>query len=282
MLRKIAVLADVHGNLTALDAVLADAQRAGATDYWFLGDLFLPGPGAQDLYQHLAAVKPAVWLQGNWEQGIAAVMNGMGDWNEPSQRYFARLTRYLVRHLDQASYQELIRRPIATQVTVNGLNFGLSHNQPERSTGHDLYPAEVQANFDHLAGDHAVAVYGHTHQQLMRVSSSGQVIINPGATGQPYSPNPVFLADQRACYALLDVTTDGKLTTTFRKVDYDVDAELALAKRRQLPYLDLYTHLRRTGLTSTHDQALLRRVNGQMRDWDAVLAFFGQSRGKQV
>lgn len=49
MLRKIAVFSDVHGNITALNAVLKDAKRNGATDYWFLGDLFLPGPGANDM-----------------------------------------------------------------------------------------------------------------------------------------------------------------------------------------------------------------------------------------
>lgn len=46
MQHRIAVLADIHGNLTALNAVLADARQQAATDYWFLGDLFLPGPGA--------------------------------------------------------------------------------------------------------------------------------------------------------------------------------------------------------------------------------------------
>ncbi|RRK09581.1 metallophosphoesterase [Lactiplantibacillus garii] len=263
MLRKIAVLADVHGNLSALNAVLEDAKRAGATDYWFLGDLFLPGPGTQNLYDTLKTVQPKVWLQGNWEQGINAVMTGEGHWDNASEIYFARLTEYLVKRLAPDDYQQLVHRPIATSVTVNGLTFGLSHNQPERSTGHDLYPAEDQANFDHLAGTHDVAIYGHTHQQLMRVSSSGQLIINPGATGQPYSPYAKFLADQRAHYAFLMVTDAGQLTVDFRKVAYDVEAEIATAKARHLPYLKLYEHLRRTGLTSTHDAELLARVNAE-------------------
>lgn len=274
MLRKIAVLADIHGNLTALNAVLADAQRAHVTEHWFLGDLFLPGPGAEDLYEALAAVHPQAWLQGNWEEGIHAVVAGKGHWDDPSEVYFGRLTQYLITRLDPAHYQALIKRPIAATVNVNGLNFGLTHNQPERSTGHDLYPAAAQTNFDHLADQHDVAVYGHTHQQLMRVSTDGQLIINPGAVGQPYSPYKKFLADQRAHYAILTVNDAGQLTCDFRKVAYAIDDELAVARKKNVPYFEQYEHLRRTGLTITHDQQLLARVNAAAGYVNAVRDFF--------
>lgn len=42
---KIAVLSDIHGNTTALEAVLADAQKAGVDEYWLLGDILMPGTG---------------------------------------------------------------------------------------------------------------------------------------------------------------------------------------------------------------------------------------------
>lgn len=275
MQHRIAVLADIHGNLTALNAVLADARQQAATDYWFLGDLFLPGPGAEKLYQTLADTAPSVWLQGNWEQGINAVMTGNGRLDDPSQIYFARLTAYLVTHLSKSHYAELVQRPIATTMVVNGLTFQLAHNQPERSTGHDLYPDERQSNFDHLAGDADVAVYGHTHQQIMRVSQRGQLIINPGATGQPYSPYAKFMADQRAHYAILTVDDAGRISVDFRKVDYDISLELTVAREQQLLYLDLYEHLRRTGFTSTHDQALLGKLNAKFNYANEVRRFFG-------
>lgn len=46
---KVAVLSDVHGNVTALAATIADAKAQGADEFWFLGDLFMPGPGAHDV-----------------------------------------------------------------------------------------------------------------------------------------------------------------------------------------------------------------------------------------
>lgn len=274
MLQKIAVLADIHGNLSALKVALADARQQAITDYWFLGDLFLPGPGAEDLYQALAAVQPRVWLQGNWEQGIYALINGQTPLEDPSEVYFARLTQYLMTRLAPAHLQELATRPIATSLTVNGLDFGLSHNQPERSTGHDLYPTEAQAHFDHLGGQHDVAVYGHIHQQLLRTTNQGQLIINPGATGQPYSPYTKFLADQRAHYAILTVTDAGQLSVDFRKVSYDIAQEIERARQVKLPYLNLYRHLRQTGLTSTHDKRLLQRVNDAYGYAQEVKAYF--------
>ncbi len=207
--------------------------------------------------------------------GINAVMTGNGRLDDPSQIYFARLTAYLVTHLSKSHYAELVQRPIATTMVVNGLTFQLAHNQPERSTGHDLYPDERQSNFDHLAGDADVAVYGHTHQQIMRVSQRGQLIINPGATGQPYSPYAKFMADQRAHYAILTVDDAGRISVDFRKVDYDISLELTVAREQQLPYLDLYEHLRRTGFTSTHDQALLGKLNAKFNYANEVRRFFG-------
>ena len=49
MKQKIALLSDIHGNITALEAVLADAKKQKVTDYWFLGDLLAPGTGRRKI-----------------------------------------------------------------------------------------------------------------------------------------------------------------------------------------------------------------------------------------
>lgn len=276
MIHKIAVFSDVHGNVSALDAVLRDAKQNGATDYWFLGDLFLPGPGAEQLYKTVESLHPVVWLQGNWEQEIDSIVKGEADFDDPSEVYLSRLTEYLINNLDSKHYQELIQRPISTTITVNGLNFGLSHNQAERSTGHDLFPAEAQVNFDHLAGDKDVLLYGHTHQQVMRTSSKGQLIVNPGATGQPYSPYAKLMADQRACYTILTVDDEGRIDVSFKKISYDIDEEIKLAQDLNLPYIHLYEHSRKTGFTVTHDQKLLKKVNAEYNYGQEVRKFFNK------
>ncbi|KRM71449.1 metallophosphoesterase family protein [Lacticaseibacillus brantae] len=262
MKQKIAILADIHGNMGATEAVLADAKAQQATDYWFIGDLFLPGPGRSDLLALLRSVKPSLWLRGNWERVIYTVAAGRFNPQAPDHVYFARLTQFLLEDLSSADFAWMKALPIAATTTVNGVKIGLSHNQPFRDEGRDLYPAEAEANFDQLfAPDQDIAIYGHTHQQVMRVSDAGQLVINPGATGQPYSPWQHFFDDQRAHYALLEIDDAGRVQVDFRKVEYDIEAEIAQAKAIKVPYFDLYAHLRRTGKTSTHDNPALQAIS---------------------
>ena len=49
MNHRIAILSDIYGDTTALEAVIGDARAQGATEYWLLGDILLPGPGREDL-----------------------------------------------------------------------------------------------------------------------------------------------------------------------------------------------------------------------------------------
>ena len=65
MIRKIALLSDVHGNSTALEAVLADAESQQVTDYWFLGDLLLPGTGRRNILDRMEQLPISLQVRGN-------------------------------------------------------------------------------------------------------------------------------------------------------------------------------------------------------------------------
>lgn len=51
MSKRIAVFSDVHGNLHALQAMYADSLRHSVDEYWFIGDLLMPGPGVMEIWQ---------------------------------------------------------------------------------------------------------------------------------------------------------------------------------------------------------------------------------------
>jgi len=133
-----------------------------------------------------------------------------------------------------------------------------------------------QADFDQLAGDQAdIVLYGHVHHQLFRQSTAGQLIINPGTVGMPFPHWSRFAADLRAQYAI--VTTHGLAMpdVAFRKVTYDVAAEIALAKQRALPYLDLYIDQLKNGNVYTHELDTLAHVtqaSGYQKKLTALLA----------
>lgn len=252
---KIAVISDVHGNVTALQAVLADARAAGCTAYWFLGDLFFPGPGAHDLLTILDALPITTYVRGNWEDILFATVDGAIDRDDPIDVYATILGHYVWTHLTPSDHHRLRALPMVQRRTVNGLTYQLTHNQLTKNFGHTLMPAQDQAAFDQLAAGPAdVFLYGHTHHQLVRQSSAGQLIINPGTVGMPFTQWTAFAKDLRAQYAILTTHDFDAPAVDLRRVAYDAEAELALAQAAQLPYLDLYTAQLHTGVVRTHDR----------------------------
>ena len=129
-----------------------------------------------------------------------------------------------------------------------------------------------QENFDRLVTEpHAsIAVYGHIHQQLLRYGSDGQLILNPGSIGQPFFLNAQLRKDLRAQYMILEFDETGLSDVDFRRVDYDVEAELQLAKDVKLPYFQVYYESLVNGIHHTHNQELLYEI-AQEQGHDAEL-----------
>lgn len=150
MNHKIALFADVHGNTTALEAVIEDSIRENATDYWFLGDLIMPGSGSANLLALLKRINTSVYVKGNWEDCLLEVLDGQVDLNDSSDIYIARLVQYQCQSLKNAELELLKRLPIHTTKTINGLNISLTHNLPDKNYGGELVPDQTQQNFDRL------------------------------------------------------------------------------------------------------------------------------------
>ena len=68
-----AVIADIHGNYPALQAVLEDAQKAGAEQYFFLGDYFTDFPFTREILETLTGLKHAIFVSGNREWYMAGL-----------------------------------------------------------------------------------------------------------------------------------------------------------------------------------------------------------------
>jgi putative phosphoesterase len=242
MNEKIAVISDIHGNVTAFEAVLAHARANGATRFWFLGDLFMPGPGVSELIETLRDLQPDVWLRGNWDNVLGETVRGEVDLSTPKGIYTARLAVYVLSEMSQPDFQAVNALPDATTRSVNGVNFALSHNLPGKNWGPELLPSADNAVFSKLLVDDSidVAIYGHTHRILLREADTGALILNPGSVGNPFSKRDKFLAQRGARYLLLTVNDKGEVMPAFETVDYDMRAEMALAKRRGVPYLEMY------------------------------------------
>jgi predicted phosphodiesterase len=267
--RKIAVFSDVHGNLSALQAMYQDSLEQGVDEYWFIGDLLMPGPSVNEIWQLMRKMAPTVKVRGNWDDLVVVGARGKIDTAKPSHAYFGRLAQYVAEHAQPGLIDELASWPLQVTRQVGSLNFGISHNLPELNMGQDLFPTNASANFDRLfkrengAAALDVAIYAHVHHDLLRYSTDERLVLNPGAVGEPFNHWPALHQDLRAHYLILEIDDLGLASTDFRHVAYDRNREKKRARQTDLPYFELYQKMMDTGNAYTHDDELLNAQNQQ-------------------
>lgn len=272
---KIAVLSDIHGNTTALNAVLEDALSLQVDEYWLLGDILMPGTGRKNIIETLADLPITAQVLGNWEYSLWRACHRKLDETKPSLRYLLRQCQYIMEEVSQEEIDALQNYPLQIHRQFGDLTIGLSHHLPDKNWGRELIHLGKQEDFDRLVTDPAcdIAVYGHIHQQLLRYGSGGQLILNPGSIGQPFFLSSNLRRDLRAQYMILEFDEKGLKDVDFRRVDYDIQAELQLAKDLNLPYYQVYYESLVKGIHHTHNQDLLHEIaqeqghDAELDDW---------------
>ena len=229
------VVADIHGNLEALQSVIRDAEKKGGFDQiWSLGDIvgYGPDPGAcLDLLQYYDTVSVA----GNSD--LAAV-GGIG--TENFNEYARAALRITTLSLTFEQYSYLLDLPF--KVKLNGST--LVHASPQEPYWRDYLrtPEAAQAHMGHF--DTPMCLVGHTHVPFIYCSQHGNIdmknmatsgslvlganrcVINPGAVGQPRDKDP------RASYAIYDM---GEGQFHHHRVKYDIVTTQAKMKQRDYP-----------------------------------------------
>lgn len=277
MSKKIGLLADIHGNLTALEAVLADAEQKGVSEYWILGDLFLPGPSGKEILHKLQTISPTAWVRGNWDDCFLSVAARKINLQDPTEVYIGIVGAKIISELKKEAIEFLQDLPIQLEKKVGNFNFSITHNLPNKNYGGDLIPNAEQAMFDQLFENQAdISIYAHVHHQMLRYGSQDQLIINPGSIGQSFNGWKNFKHDQRAHYAILELDETSLIDFDFRRIVYDVEKELQRSKEVELPFFELYEKVLRTGITHTHDGELLEEIISRNGYRENLLAFLEQ------
>lgn len=269
---KIAVLSDIHGNTSAFEAVLADARAARVDEYWLLGDILMPGTGRRKILDLLADLPITARVLGNWENSLWRGLHRKLDLTKASHRYLLRQCQYILEEIAPEEIEDLHNQPMQVHRQFGDLTVGITHHLPDKNWGRELIHTGKQEDFDRLVTEpHAsIAVYGHIHQQFLRYGSDGQLILNPGSIGQPFFLDAKLRKDLRAQYMILEFDEAGLSEVDFRRVDYDVEAELQLAKDLKLPYFQIYYESLINGIHHTHNQELLYEI-AQEQGHDAEL-----------
>ena len=205
---RVAALYDVHGNLPALEAVIAELEDE-RVDLIVLGGDIVSGPFPRETYAAYRALgDAAVALRGNVERAFLEIKSGI---REPAAG--AAGDPWVVEQLTDDEIETLGALPEQLVLDVDGLGavrfvHATLHDDEELFT--EATPDDVLGEM--FAGaDTAVVVCGHTHMQLDRVVG-GTRIVNAGSVGMPYEAAP------GAYWALLGEDVE------LRRTEYDLEA----------------------------------------------------------
>jgi predicted phosphodiesterase len=237
-MRRLAVLSDVHGNLLALEAVLADLAAQGTPDaIWVLGDLAAFCPWPTETLARLRALPDVAFLQGNTDRYLvtgrrpALSIRSPEDWAAAPSRLAERDAnfRWTVERLSYADYEFLRDLPPRLEMEVPDHGRVVAVHATPTDDEATLYPDTPDDQVrPHLSGlDARLLLYGHTHRPVDRVVD-GVRLVNDGSAGLPLDGEP------RPAYALLDFAGD-RCVVAIRRVAYSVEAVVAELERVQHP-----------------------------------------------
>ena len=228
---RIALLADIHGNLPALEAVLADiAGTGGADTILVLGDIAMLGPQPAEVIARLQQAGCVV-IQGNTDTWYREVI--ASDYVPGDDRSAGMVNHYRWAQacLSQGQIRYLLALPFSWQADLGGGESLLGvHGSPRRFDEAIRPEVTGDALDEMLAGVTATVVaFGHTHRAMVR--RHGRItLVNPGTVGNPIPPD----LDPRATYAVVS-WQNGRLEVALRLVDYDPTPTLAAAVERGMP-----------------------------------------------
>jgi len=218
---KIAILSDIHANLTALEAVVNALPRYD--ELYCLGDVVGYGPQPNEVIETLQLLHPRIVLMGNHDY---AVVTGNV---EGFSFHAAKAIEWTRRELAEAGRSYLASLNPSAKLEREGTVLALYHGSPRDPLMEYIFPGipETVGRVLVQMASAKIVLLGHTHMPML-YRYDGYALANPGSVGQPRDGDP------RASYALLTLTRNEIAFEVYR-VEYDVELVAERIIRNGLP-----------------------------------------------
>ena len=235
---RYALISDIHANLPALDAVLAEVERMGTADViYHLGDLVGYAPWPNETVERIRAAGIA-GVAGNYDSTVATGYKHCGcRYEDPRQEELSHLSYdWTRRHVSDETRRMLGGLPFRIDLRpgggdIDGPTVTLLHGNHSLNTVYvtadrpDVFLSKMGNSVGARRGD--VVCFGHTHVPFHRIVD-GVHFVNTGSVGRPKDGDP------RAGFVVLSVD-GGTVSVEFLRVAYDVERTAAAILASDLP-----------------------------------------------
>lgn len=223
---KIAVISDIHANLTALNKVLEDIKNNNCDKIFCLGDLAMAGPEPNETVDFIRSQKDWTIIQGNTDKMLAECSKEL---IENTKKVFPIMGKSLEdddKIITAENREYLKNLPIQKELEIEGVKILLVHGSPRRNNEDILPNLPIEKIEEIIANTNAdLILCGHTHMPAGYQTHSRQTVINDGSVGRPMTP------DLKACYLILNIQ-NGKIEAEHRMLDYDRETAAETVKKR--------------------------------------------------
>ena len=214
---RVGILADIHGNLPALQACWRELESLGTDITVCLGDLVQYGPYPSEVIDFVRDHGIAS-LQGNCDRAVARSRSSTGDRFESTfwETMATETLAWTADTLGSEGAAFLRRLPQEIRLEADRVKVLCVHGLPGNITG-ELPEPSAGSVVDHLldSGSCRVLLAGHTHRMSLASRPSG-MLVNPGSVGGGTLPG-------QATMAVLDVDESGVPSISWHRVGYDMD-----------------------------------------------------------
>ena len=224
---KIACISDIHGNKLALDNVLEDIKKEGATKILVLGDLAMGGYDPNYTIEKIFSLENVDIIQGNTDKLIVNYSDEMYNSMHPKNPLMAGALKLDVVEIKEKNKELLKNLPENKVVDIDAIKILMAHGSPRRQDENifaDTPLNEVEEMVKNSPCD--LIFVGHTHIPCGFSLESGKTVVNAGSVGRSMTE------DKMPIYLLMTVNSDGSFSFEHKKVKYDNKKVAEIIKNR--------------------------------------------------
>ena len=223
---KIAVISDIHANLTALKNILNDIKLQNCDKIFCLGDIAMAGPEPNQTIEFIRSQKDWVIIQGNTDKMLAECSQEL---IENTKKVFPVMGKALEddnKVVTDENREYLKNLSTQKELEIDGVKILLVHGSPRRNNEDILPNLPIEQVEEMIANTDAdLILCGHTHMPAGYQTNSKQTVINVGSVGRPMTD------DLKSCYLILNIK-NGEFEAEHRILNYDRELAAKIIRQR--------------------------------------------------